>query len=116
MKGKGLRAETLRSLLEASYTGDSNPTGKWMRDDDLSSDAAHVFIDPSGHAVVAHRGTEGTASDWGNNIKYATTGEVGYKQTDRFKESKQIQKAAEDKYGSQNISTIGHSQGELLAE
>ncbi len=115
MRGKGLTAETLRSLLEASYSGEDSPVGNWKRDNELSTDTAHVFYSGD-RAVVAHRGTEGTASDWGNNLKYATTGEVGYKQTDRFKESKEVQKAAEEKYGADKISTIGHSQGGLLAE
>ncbi len=116
MRGKGLTASTLRALLEASYSGESNPIGKWNEDEGLSTDTAHVYVNANGQVVVAHRGTEGTASDWGNNLKYASTGEIGYKQTDRFKESKAVQKAAEAKYGADKISTIGHSQGGLLAE
>ncbi len=115
MKGRGLTASTLRALLEASYSGADNPIGNWKRDMELSSDTAHVYSNGQ-RAVVAHRGTEGTLDDWGNNLKYATTGEVGYKQTDRFKESKDVQKSAEDKYGADNVTTIGHSQGGLLAE
>ena len=116
MIGRGLTAETLRALLEASYSGEPEPIYGWKEDSDLSTDTAHVYVNRNGQVVVAHRGTEGTVSDWGNNVKYATTGEIGYKQTDRFKESKEVQKAAEEKYGADKITTIGHSQGGLLAE
>ena len=116
MKGKGLTASNLRDLLEASYSGAEFPAENWVMDKELSGETARVFKHPSGQAVVAHRGTEASATDWGNNAWYATTGEVGYKQTDRFKKSKEVQKNAEAKYGAQFVTTIGHSQGGLLAE
>jgi len=64
---------------------------------------------------VAHQGTT-TASDWGNNIVYGTIGEVGYKMTPRYKEAYKVQQNAEKKYGAQNITTIGHSQGGLQTQ
>ncbi len=116
IKGKGLTASNLRNLLEASYSGAEFPAENWAMDKELSGETARVFKHPSGQVVVAHRGTEASATDWGNNAWYASTGEVGYKQTDRFKKSKAVQKNAEAKYGAQFVTTIGHSQGGLLAE
>jgi hypothetical protein len=116
MKGKGLTASNLRSLLEASYSGAEFPAENWSMDKELSIETARVYKHPSGQVVVAHRGTEGSATDWGNNARYGTTGEIGYKQTDRFKISKEVQKNTEAKYGERFVTTIGHSQGGLLAE
>ncbi len=116
MKGRGLNSMTLRDLLEGSYTGEYNGAGDWKLDQGLSAQTTKVFYNPNGHVVVAHRGTEGTASDWGNNLKYGSTGEIGYKQTQRFKDAKAVQKAAEERYGANRITTIGHSQGGLQAQ
>jgi len=38
-----------------------------------------------------------------------------YKYTDRYKQGQKLQTATENKYGSQNVSTLGHSQGNVLA-
>ena len=70
----------------------------------------------TGRVVVAHRGTVGTAQDWFNNAVYGAFGDKGYELTGRFKKAKKTQKKAEKKYGAENISTIGHSQGGLLAQ
>ncbi|AIW01936.1 MAG: hypothetical protein YSLV7_ORF17 [Yellowstone Lake virophage 7] len=37
-----------------------------------------------------------------------------YKYTDRYKQGKKLQTATENKYGAQNVSTLGHSQGAKL--
>ena len=112
--GKGLRGRTLRDLLEGSYSGQA-PQG-WFRDPDISMDVAQVFIHrPSGTAVVAHRGTEAEWSDWYNNAKFAGS-DKAYKNTNRFADGKKVQRAAEQKYGTEKVITVGHSQGGLLAE
>ncbi len=117
VKGGKLSSAELHDMLHGSYNLDEYKGGDgWSRDDDLSSATSSVYRHNDGRAVVAHRGTEGTVSDWGNNLKYGSTGETGYKQTQRFKDAKDVQKKAEEKYGQGKISTIGHSQGGLLAE
>lgn len=117
VKGGKLSSSELHDMLHGSYNLDEYKGGDgWTRDDDLSTPTSSVYRHDDGRAVVAHRGTEGTLSDWGNNAKYGSTGETGYKQTKRFKDAKDVQKKAEDKYGQGKISTIGHSQGGLLAE
>ena len=113
IKGGGLKATTLQALLTGSYTGDEVVDG-FRLDKEISSDTARVYIHPSNQVVVAHRGTY-SASDWANNGVYGLTGEAGYKQTLRYKNSEKVQKLAEKKYGAGNVTTIGHSQGALLA-
>jgi hypothetical protein len=43
-------------------------------------------------------------------------GKTAYKMTPRYKEAQSVQKKAESKYGANNVSTIGHSQGGLQSE
>ena len=101
-----------RRLLDASYGGP--PPSGWSKDKNLSTNQTKVFVGPGGQAVVAHRGTVGTAQDWAKNAVYGLSGTAGYKQTGRFQKAQRTQKEAEDKYG--KVITIGHSQGGLLAE
>jgi len=117
-EGKGLiggklERDELKGLLDASYDGRER-VGDWVIDKQLSTNTSKVYS-KGDRAVVSHKGTEGI-TDWGNNLAFAVGGEYLYKKTDRFKEAKKVQKAAEKKYGAKNVSTIGHSQGGLQAE
>jgi len=115
--GGALPANELQGLLDASYNRDIKNVGGWVQDEELSTDKSKVFYDPeTGKSVVVHRGTVGTLSDWNNNLTYAMGGKSAYKDTDRYKSAKKIQDAASAKYGNDNITTIGHSQGGLQAE
>lgn len=114
VEGGKLSSEDFRELLKSSYSGDEVPG--WQMDKDLSTDESKVYTkDGSKQVVVAHQGTT-TASDWANNAVYALAGEAGYKKTPRYRRAKAVQKAAHSKYGAENISTIGHSQGGLQAQ
>jgi len=55
-------------------------------------------VHPSGHVVVAHKGTS-VFLDWGNNAVYGLTGDAGYKLTGRYREAKKVQDTAERNYG-----------------
>ena len=112
--GNGLKANTFKRLLEASYTGEENVEG-FKLDKSISSNTSKVYTHPSGQVIVAHKGTSG-ALDWGNNAVYGAIGEVGYKLTPRYKEAYSVQQKAEKKFGAKNITTIGHSQGGLQAQ
>lgn len=113
-QGKGIRASTLNNLLVGSYTGDE--VDGFVLDQELSRDTARVYRDQkTGQAVVAHRGTDG-ASDWANNAVFGALGRKGYRYTPRYKTSNDVQKATEQKYGQDNVITVGHSQGGLLSE
>ena len=116
--GGALPANEIRGLLDASYDkGIKNVEGGWVQDEDLSTGKSKVFHNPTtGKTAVVHRGTVGTMSDWSNNAAYALGGETLYKTTDRYKEAKAVQKAAEQKYGRDSLVTLGHSQGGLQAE
>lgn len=122
MSGGSLKSSTLQGLLNASYDKKVRKIDGFRQDRALSTNTSKVYVDPdTNQVVVAHKGTSGNtpyelASDWRNNAVYALGGTKAYKKTDRFKEAQQVQREAEQKYGAQNISTIGHSQGGLQAE
>jgi hypothetical protein len=113
-KRGGYEGAELKDLIEkGSYQG-KKKVGDYELDKSLSTGRAKVYVNPkTGKTVVAHQGTQGF-TDWGNNLVYAVGGSKLYKKTDRYKEAAKVQKAAEKKYGT--VSTIGHSQGGLLAE
>lgn len=109
-----MKAQVIKSLINASY--ENKPPEKikngWRIDRDLSNKTAKTYYNKNNNqAVVVHRGTQG-ARDWLNNLAYVTG---TYKMTDRFKRGEKIQNKAEEKYGKSNISTLGHSQGAVLA-
>jgi hypothetical protein len=115
-KGKGLKADTMKGMLDATYGKKQDNIDGYVLDKDLSKGKSKVYYNPqTNHAVVAHRGTSGF-SDWANNLAYAVGGKELYKLTPRYKEAKEQQQSAHKKYGKKNISTIGHSQGGLQAE
>ena len=77
IKGNGLKANTFKELLEASYSGKEEVAG-FVIDKSISSKTSKVYIHkPSGHVVVAHQGTTGML-DWGNNATFALSGDTGY--------------------------------------
>lgn len=109
-----MKAKTIKSLLNASY--DETPPDKLKNglrlDKNLTIPTVKTYYNKnSNEAYVVHRGTQGL-KDWLNNVAYLTG---NYKRTDRFRQAKEIQDKAEDKYGKSNISTLGHSQGSVLA-
>ena len=114
-EGKGLSAGDLRKLLDASYDGKEKVAG-YEIDKSLSTKTSKVYRNPeTNQVVVGHMGTEGLM-DWGNNAVFALGGKSAYKKTSRYKEAEKVQRNAEKKYGAENVSTIGHSQGGLQAE
>jgi len=128
--GKGLKKKATRGgkisvgnlskFFKSSYAGKKAPKqiDTYNLDSELTNKYGSVYYDPDkNHAVLTHKGTSGdtyleTAKDWGNNAMYA----MGlYKYTDRYKQGKKLQTATEKKYGAQNVSTLGHSQGSHLS-
>lgn len=118
IRGGALTPGQIKAFIDASYADRPDPRisddrGDWILDQKLSIDTAKVYSQPStGRAIVVHRGTQG-AADWANNLAW---GLGGYKLTDRYKKGAKTQEAAERKYGAKNISTLGHSQGGILAK
>ena len=113
MKGGKLKASTVKKLLQNSYSNrQKDEIDGFYRDEKLSGNRAQVYYNPeTGEAHVIHRGTQGLV-DWKNNIAYGLN---NYESTDRYKHGKKIQDEAEKKYGAENVNTIGHSQGAMLA-
>ena len=113
MKAGKRTSEEIKLFLDASYQDKPPETiGDWILDKSISNKTGKVYYNPkTKEAVVAHRGTKG-AKDWINNIAYVTG---TYKHTTRYKRGKNLQNKAEAKYGKENISTLAHSQGAVLA-
>ena len=112
IKGSGLKANTLKSMIKSTY--DRSEVEGWQKIMDTPEVSA--FKHPSGQVVIALRGTEGTAKDWSNNAVYGLAGESAYKMTPRYKRAKERVAQLEKQYNPENITIIGHSQGGLLAE
>ena len=112
IKGSGLKANTLKSMIKSTY--DRSEVEGWNKI--MDTPEVTGFKHPSGQVVVALRGTEGTLVDWQNNAVYGLGGELAYKTTPRYKRAKERVAELERKYNPEDITLIGHSQGGLLAE
>ena len=112
MKGGSLSSQELQHFLKSSYSKTGADYKDFKIDKELSGQRVQVYYNPkSKQAVVAHRGTQGM-HDWVTDARYA----VGDTSSKRFQHSKNIQKKAEQKYGANNVTSIGHSLGSQLAE
>jgi len=113
LQGGKISARNLQGLLKQSYNPKNENFGDYEIDNSLSGQRVKVYKNKNtGEVSVVHRGTKGL-SDWGNNIKYALG--LDLTNNDRFNHSRDIQKKAEDKYGKENVSTLGHSMGSKIA-
>ena len=111
-KGEGLHTQTVKQLVDNSYSYPKEDIGNLVFDKELSTRKAQVYHDPTtGQTIVANRGTTGTLADWTNNLAYMTG---LYGKTGRWKQAKKVQKKAISKYGHVDVN-VGHSQGGILA-
>ena len=112
--GGKLSSQELKGFLSRSYTPTNEYDG-YILDKELSKGSTKVYTNPiTKQTIVSHKGTEGLI-DWYNNAVYAIGGIKQYKKTQRYKEAERVQREAEQKYGKENIDTIGHSQGGIQA-
>jgi hypothetical protein len=110
--GGEINANNLQQLLKKSYAKKLDNYGDFIVDKQLSGQRVQVYHNPkTNQTVVSHRGTQGT-KDVFTDIGLA----MGFKNNKRFKHAEKIQKQAENKYGKNNVSTIGHSLGAAIAE
>ncbi len=111
-KGGALTAHELKKVLNSSY--EANPTDATRNlkvDKELSGKRTKVFHDAdTGQTVVAHRGTA-SIQDVGTDLGLA----LGFRGK-RFAHAKKVQKQAEKKYGTNQLETVGHSLGGIVAE
>ena len=112
IKGGGLKANTLKSMIKSTY--DRSEVEGWNKI--MDTPEVTGFKHPSGQVVIALRGTEGTLTDWQNNAVYGVGGELAYKMTPRYKRAKERVAELERKYNPEDITLIGHSQSGLIAE
>lgn len=114
VRGGGLPASTLKDILSNSYNAVPSDVGDYRVDRSLSGQRAQVYHNPkNNHVIVAHRGTQGM-HDWFTDMNYGMWGHG--RNTTRFQHAKRIQEEAEKKYGTQNLTTVGHSLGAAIAE
>lgn len=107
-----MRTQEAKKLYKASYAATRKNTAGFVVDRKLSGKRVQVYKNPNNNeAYVVHRGTA-SIKDWVTDLGMA----LGYEGGKRFKHSKKIQRQAEEKYGKDNITTLGHSLGGRLAE
>jgi len=113
LKGRSISAKDLKALHQSAYKKiRDQQIGDWVLDQSISRPTASVYFNNKiNQAIVVHRGTEGTLSDWSNNLMYVAGTN---KYTKRYKDAYAVQKAAENKYG--DLLTTGHSQGGIYTK
>ena len=108
--GGKLSAKEFELMLKESYKkpNERQNIGGYIIDPSLSTGENVVYYNPKTKEVKnVYRGTEGTLKDWGNNALYA----VGmHKYSNRYKRANDIEKKVEEKYGTDNLDVLGHSQ------
>jgi hypothetical protein len=110
--GEGLPAGDLKALLAKSYDKKASSYKDYQLDKELSGQRVQVYWNGKMRkAIVVHRGTAGI-NDMITDVRYT----FGDKSGKRFKHSKIIQDKVNEKYGKDNVITLGHSLGSVLGE
>ena len=108
--GGKLNAKEFELMLKESYKPENQRQniGDYIIDKSLSTPENVVYYNPKTKETKnVYRGTEGTLTDWGNNALYA----VGlHKYSNRYKRANEIEKKVEEKYGTDNLDVLSHSQ------
>lgn len=113
-KGGALKADQIQKVLENTYKETDDAPDGYTFDKDLSDDRVKVYKDMnSDQVIVAHRGSKGFR-DWLDNARYAYSGDIRTSGT--YQDAKSRQKKAIDKYGAQNIISVGHSRAGKYVE
>ena len=112
--GGSLKASVIKDMIKASYNNNEGyeSIDGFTKNKQLSNSEVLCYYNSStGQAVAVFRGTEGTATDWSNNAKYA----VGmYDTTDRLTRAKEAYNKIINTYGEKNVSLVGHSQSAVI--
>jgi hypothetical protein len=103
-----LKASNMPQKQAAAYL---EKTQGYSYDPQLSSMQQKVFLDRDGKPIITQRGST-RLSDWLIEDPAAL---VGYSNTSRVKEAKELAKATKEKYGV-DATVTGHSLGGYLAE
>jgi len=112
MRGGKISIGELKTLIKNSYDTSLQDTNDYEIDKELSGQRAKVYKKKgTNEAVIVHRGTKGLI-DVANDVKLALGMDIS--KSKRVQYAKNIQQKAEQKYGSQNVSTVGHSLGSQI--
>jgi hypothetical protein len=108
-----LSNKELQDLLAKSYEEGLGDYGDYKVDRELSNPITQVYYNPQrNQPVIVHRGSA-EGQDWRENVEY---GLLNKKTGTHFKTAEDTQRRAEAKYGTDNLTTIGHSKGAIHAE
>lgn len=112
MMGGSLTADETRKFIKAGYDKKKNKDlDGYQVDKSLSGKRTKVYFNPeTNKSVIVHRGTD-SIQDVGTDAALM----LGYRGK-RFEHAKKMQRKAEKKYGTENMHTLGHSLGGLVAE
>jgi hypothetical protein len=109
--GGSLTAQETKDLLNSSYNKKNKDYGDYKIDKSLSGKRTKVYYnEKENKPVVVHRGTA-SIQDVGTDLSLM----FGHR-GNRFKHARSVQKKAEKKYGTDQMVTLGHSLGGIVAE
>ena len=114
MNGGKISSSDLQMLLNSSYDDDIKDTQNYIVDKDLSNLTTRVYKrnNDKNDVFVVHRGSK-DIQDVIDNYTYI---KQTYYNNKRLDKARKIQQEAQEKYGSMNITTLGHSKGAYYAE
>jgi hypothetical protein len=110
-KGGKISIASTKKMLSESYSKGNKDIGDYKIDHSLSGQRAKVYHNSvTGETTTVHRGTKGI-HDVFRDIMLPFS-----KKNKRFDHAKTIQAQAEKKYGTENMTTLGHSLGATIAQ
>ena len=102
------------SVLKSGYKDQPKKRlGKYILDEQLSNDNNQVYYNPKKNKLLYNVTGTHNAKDWITNAKLFNG--VGFKESDRYKQSHQGLRKAKEKYVVENATVTGHSQGGYTA-
>jgi hypothetical protein len=105
---------SFHSVLKNGYRDQPKKRiGGYFLDNELSTDNNQVYYNPKKNKLLYNVTGTHNLKDWGVNAKLFTG--LGFKESDRYKQSHQGLRDAKTKYGVQNATVTGHSQGGYTA-
>ena len=108
---------TLYDVLSNGYKHKkqkSKQLGDYVMDESLSNHNHQTYYNPKDKKILFNVTGAHNAHDWLTNIKLGLG--IGYKESDRYKQSHKALREAKRKYNSQNAVVVGHSQGAATAQ
>jgi len=113
-KGGKLSNEDLKAFVDASYKkkSDAKHIKGYDLDESISTKRDKIYVNhTTGDVKHVITGTEGTLGDWSGNLHMLTG---THKYTNRHKNSEDIQRKANEKYG-KKVDVVGHSKSGQIA-